>query len=255
MKSTTSLIFIIWPLLLPIKSHGLELNIDPASVEFYAEDYPPANFYENQELKGLSVDTLRLMWQALDIKPKKIAIVPWARGYKNVLNQPNSALFTMSRTPARERLFKWVGPLFSSVHILVAKKSRHFQFDHVSQVVEYRVATVRGDISQILLQQIGFPEVNMAKLPDLRTAFLMMQSDRVEMMIVSVHGFKHLLEQMGVDEGGYEQVLFLNKSSNYIAFNKSTSDTVVAAYQSALDGLGRVRDEIKTKYGLPNLEY
>jgi polar amino acid transport system substrate-binding protein len=90
---------------LNLKSHDLP------QVTFYTESYPPANYMENDKLVGISVESLKLMWANLGMSEQNVFLVPWARGYRNVLKTPNSALFTMSRTYAREHLFKWVGPL------------------------------------------------------------------------------------------------------------------------------------------------
>lgn len=222
---------------------------------FYTESYPPANYYDNGELKGITIDTLKLIWKTMGIKEHDIMVVPWARGYRNTLNNKNSALFTMSRTQAREPLFKWVGPVFNSVHVLMAKKEKKIKVDSLGHLFEYRVATIRGDISEISLQQIGFPDFNLAKVTDLERALYMMLSDRVDMMMVSIHGFKHLTKQLNVDSNLFEPVWRVNKVGNYIAFNKDTPTSTIESYQSVFDALQKERDKIKEKYTLPEEEY
>lgn len=222
---------------------------------FYTEMYPPANFIANDRLQGITIDSLKLMWQHLNMPEQEIIVVPWARGYKNVLSQPNTALFTMSRTQAREPLFKWVGPLFKSVHVLMAKKSSEVKISNVGDLFNYRVATIRGDISEISLQQIGYPDYNMAKVTNLARAFYMMQSNKVDMLMVSIHGFSHLTKQMNVDINDYEKVWTVNTVGNYIAFNLATPDSVIQQYQHALEATVDQRAKVKQKYGLSKLEY
>jgi len=235
-----------------------KFNLKPSKqplVSFYAEDFAPANYIENDVLVGITVDSLKLMWANLGLPDQDVTIVPWTRGYRNVLKTPNSALFTMSKTPAREHLFKWVGPLFKSVHVLMAKKSSNLKFDNLGEVLNYRVSTIQGDISEISLQQIGFPEFNMAKVQNLERAFIMLQSDRVDMMMISIHSFQHLTGRLQVDASKYEQVWTVNELGNYIAFNKQTPDKVVKAYQKALDNVKNEQVLIKQKYNLPKIEY
>lgn len=195
------------------------------------------------------------MWQHMNMPEQEIIVVPWARGYKNALSQPNTALFTMSRTQAREPLFKWVGPLFKSVHVLMAKKSSAVKISNVGDLFNYRVATIRGDISEISLQQIGYPDYNMAKVTNLARAFYMMQSNKVDMLMVSIHGFSHLTKQMNVDINDYEKVWTVNTVGNYIAFNLATPDFVIQQYQHALDATAEQRNKVKQKYDLSKLEY
>ena len=225
------------------------------NVTFYSELYPPANFIEQGELKGITVDTLKAMWHQLEIPEQSIEVVPWSRGYRFTLNNPNTALFTMSRTHAREGLFKWVGPVFHSTHVLMAKKSKQFAFNSLGEVFAQRVAAVNGDISEISLLQVGFPSSNMAKVKDLETAFKMLNADRVDMIVVTIHGFAYLSQQLGVDANNYVNVWEVSKVGNYIAFNLHTSDEVIKQYQQAFNEISEQRLTIKEKYALPTDEY
>ena len=225
------------------------------NITFYTENYPPANYLVNDNLKGISVDTLKALWKHLNVTEQDILIVPWSRGYRFTLDKSNTALFTMSKTPPRESLFKWVGPVFHSTHVLIAKKSKQFKFSSLGQVFYHNIATVQGDISEISLHEIGFPSSNMAKVSQLKQAFLMMQSDRVDMIVVSIHGFSYLAKQLGFDEADYEQVWQVNKIGNYFAFNINTSDDVIETYQKAFDDIAKQRLSIKESYELPLAEY
>ena len=169
------------------------------NITFYTENYPPSNYLLDGELQGISVDTIKVIWKHLNIPEQEILIVPWSRGYRFTLERKNTALFTVSKTQPRSKLFKWVGPVFNSTLILIAKKSKQFEFSSLGQVFYYKVATVAGDVSEISLHQVGFPSSNMAAVSQLKQAFLMMQSDRVDMIATSIHGFSHLAKQLNVD--------------------------------------------------------
>lgn len=225
------------------------------NITFYTENYPPANYLVNDKLKGITVDTLKAIWKNLNITEQEIFVVPWSRGYRFTLDKSNTALFTVSKTQPRESLFKWVGPFFHSTHVLMAKKSKNYKFTNLGQVFYQKVATVQGDISEISLQQVGFPASNMAKVSQLKQAFLMMQSDRVDMIVVSIHGFSYLAKQLDFDANEYEQVWQVNKIGNYLAFNINTSDEVIETYQKAFDDIAKQRLSIKEYYELPQDEY
>ena len=47
--------------------------------------------------------------------------VPWARGYRMATTQPDVGLFVTVRTPERETLFRWVGPIISTSTTLYAR--------------------------------------------------------------------------------------------------------------------------------------
>ena len=242
--------FLVLPKLMAAQSSLLK-----ESITFYTENYPPANYLVNDKLEGVSVDTLKAIWKYLNIAEQEIFVVPWSRGYRFTLDKNNTALFTVSKTQPRENLFKWVGPVFHSTHVLMAKKSRNYKFTNLGQVFYQKVATVQGDISEISLQQVGFPASNMAKVSQLKQAFLMMQSDRVDMIVVSIHGFSYLAKQLDFDANEYEQVWQVNKIGNYLAFNINTPDKVIQTYQTAFDAIAKQRLTIKEYYELPLDEY
>ncbi len=106
------------------------------------------------------------MWKHLNIPEQDIHLVPWARGYRFTLDKSNTALFTMSKTQPRENLFKWVGPIFNSTHVLIAKKSKHFNFSSLGQAFYQKVATVEGDISEISYNKLAFPLLTWRKFPN-----------------------------------------------------------------------------------------
>lgn len=232
---------------------------DTVSVEqeltFYTEIYPPANFIVDGELKGITIDTLKAIWKKLDEPEQYINIVPWARGYRYLLDKPNHVLFTMSKTPPRENLFKWVGPVFSSTHVLMAKKSRKYKFDNLNQVFRYKIAAVRDDISEISLNQLGFPAHNLAKVSKLEQAYKMLNSDRVDMIVATIHAFEYLTKRLNYDSSLYEKVWVVNKYENHIAFNKDTPDDIITKYQQALNSIPKEHLAIKKRYALSKEEY
>lgn len=225
------------------------------NIIFYTEIYPPANYLVDDKLKGISVDTLKAMWKHLHMPEQEIQLVPWSRGYKFTLDKNNTALFTMSKTQPRENLFKWVGPIFHATQILIAKKSKNFNFSNTEQVFKHTVATVKGDVSENSLHKIGFPSANIAKIAQLKQAFLLMESDRVDMIVASIHAFDHLIKENNLDANAYEQVWQVNKTGNYLAFNINTPDEVIQTYQQAFDDIAEQRLTIKAQYDLPLAEY
>ncbi len=53
------------------------------------EQYPPFNFKKDGKLQGISVDMIVLMLEKIDAKltRKNIRLLPWARGYSDVLSK------------------------------------------------------------------------------------------------------------------------------------------------------------------------
>ncbi len=91
---------------------------------FYTEDFPPFSFLSDKKIQGISVDVLYKLIEKSNVNRTDInlQLIPWARAYRYLQNTPMTCLFTTSRTPAREGLFYWVGPINTSKLVLIGKK-------------------------------------------------------------------------------------------------------------------------------------
>ena len=224
-------------------------SADIETLTYYAENYPPSNYFAGGELVGVSVEILKLLWSRMGMEEQDIYVVPWARGYKNVLDTPNTMLFTMSRSAKREKLFKWVGPIFVSRHILVSRKETNMKLNSIQDAFGYRIATIRGDISEQSLLDVSFPEQNMAKLTQLNQAFSMLNKSRVDLVMVSLLGFTHLVKERNLSPSDYDIALTVNELGNYFAFNLETPDEIIEKFQRAVDETSVERALINAKYG------
>ena len=95
----------------------------------------------------------------------------------------------------------------------------------------------------------------MASVSELQQAFLLMNSDRVDMFVISTHGFNHLAEQLNIDPNEYEVVWKINEIGNYFAFNINTPDEVIQIYQQAFDDISKQRLMIKSSYEFREINY
>lgn len=117
MKRTASFFFIIW--------FFYPLAISPAAeMTLITEDAAPFNYTEDGKLTGVTTGVVREIARRLGIDCD-IEVLAWTRGYQRLRSEPNVALFTTVRTPEREALFHWVGPLYisrkNSFYIAISK--------------------------------------------------------------------------------------------------------------------------------------
>ncbi|MGL1863135.1 MAG: transporter substrate-binding domain-containing protein [Pseudodesulfovibrio sp.] len=91
-------------------------------LQVITEIAPPASFIDTDgNLTGLAVEIIQAIQQEIG-DHTEIQVMPWARGYQELTTNSNVALFSTTRTPARENLFQWVGPLFTTRWIIYARK-------------------------------------------------------------------------------------------------------------------------------------
>jgi polar amino acid transport system substrate-binding protein len=93
-----------------------------AALTLTTEEYPPYNMLDERtrEPTGITVDkVVELMHRAHE--PFTITSYPWQRAYRLALDMENACVFSTSRTPEREALFTWIGPLAQSDWAIFAR--------------------------------------------------------------------------------------------------------------------------------------
>ncbi len=82
--------------------------VQATRVEVVTTDAPPFNMLDGETPSGFATDILREVTQAgLD---HHIQFLPWPRALLHVKHDPNTLIYTISRTPEREQQFEWIGP-------------------------------------------------------------------------------------------------------------------------------------------------
>lgn len=81
-----------------------------ATLNIYTEEWAPISFSVDGQPDGLAVQVVQEIQKRID-NQDPIKIVPWTRGWKIITEQPNTVLFTMTRTAERERMFSLIGPV------------------------------------------------------------------------------------------------------------------------------------------------
>lgn len=206
-----------------------------AELTLLTEDLPPLNFTRDGELTGLSVDVVRELQRRLG-NQDSITMVPWARGYRAVMEQPNVVLFSTTRTEEREGLLKWVGPLVRWDYVFYKKRGSPIQLTTLDDArAVSSIATYRDDAREQFLLQHGF--TNLDSSPRLVSCARKLLEGRVDLWLDSNLTAPQIMEQIGHDAQDLEPVLTVHSNHLYIAFSRQTDDAVVERWQETLDAI------------------
>ncbi|WP_196220693.1 transporter substrate-binding domain-containing protein [Roseibium hamelinense] len=229
-------------------------DADPAGLNVMTEEYPPFNFTQAGELKGVSVDIVEEMFARAGTGHTRadIAVLPWARGYNLTLQRPGHALFSTTRTADRETLFKWVGPFVPTVVGLTAKKSRELNIKTVQDLHPLRIGVVKDDVGQLLLRARGVPEERIEAVLSNDQNFRKLISGRVDAISYETTVTRWGLEDSGVPVEDYETIFELDRGHLYLALHHETPDAIVSQLQSAFDDMvsDGTHGRILAQYGI-----
>lgn len=204
-------------------------------IRIYTEDSPPANYLENGKPAGMAVEIVKEILSRLG-EEVQIEFVPWARGYGTTLKWPNVALFSTTRLPQRESLFKWVGPLYVQQWGFYAKKGttiRIQSFEEAKKVAS--IGTYRDDAKEQFLKKQGF--TNLVSTNRNTSNINHLLNGNIELWVSSDFNMPYLAKQAGVNPEQLEHVYTFRTVENYIAFSSGTRDEIVNAWQQAFDSM------------------
>ncbi|AHJ13333.1 substrate-binding periplasmic protein [Sulfurospirillum multivorans] len=224
--------------------HGLILALFALCVyaevfKVYTEQNPPYNFMENGTVTGRSTKLLKALFQQCShqIEGERIWFLPWVQAYHEALHVNNSVIYSTVRTPEREMLFQWVGPIGKMTLGIVAKKRTHIRIASSEQLQRYKIATIPDTASEKLLINLGVDEAVLERFGQVSSQIKKLAQNRVDAIAYSVDGTFSILEEMGYDPNDYEVVYLLKESDLYFAFNKETHPQTITALNATLKTL------------------
>ncbi len=199
------------------------------------ENVVPVNYIENGEWKGSTAEIVKEIARRLGIAAP-IESVPWARGYKMALSQPNVALFSMARTPDREAQFHWVGPVGLFRSAFYAPRGTRLVIDSLDQARNVQsIGTYKDDVRETYLLKLGFTNLDSTNSNESNLRKLL--NDRIDLWATSTMEAFSVPRQMGLDASLIEHVYTFQEFEMYIAMSKGTPRHTVDRWQAALDGM------------------
>ncbi|MBI4976703.1 MAG: transporter substrate-binding domain-containing protein [Spirochaetes bacterium] len=232
------------------KKSGAQADNGPEKLIYMCEDIPPSNYLEHGELKGISVEMLRLVWKQMGVPSQTIKIVPWARGYHTVQSQSNCVLFSMTRTRERERLFKWVGPIFTVKNVLMGRTDKILKIDTIDAAKKLRIGTIKDDVLEKYLLQSGFLPDKIDGVAAMEQNFDKLRAGRIDCIAHTEQTLRQYIRNNKLDQDGFRVFFVLSDSPNYYAFSRETPDTLIQQFQKALEQLADEHHALLERYGL-----
>ncbi len=111
MRNPLHLIIAIW-----LACAGASAN----ALQLMTENDPPHNMLKNGKVIGLATEKLEEAFKRAGVT-QRIELMPWARAYRSALTRPDFCVFSTARTPQRESLFKWIGPVAAMDWVLYTR--------------------------------------------------------------------------------------------------------------------------------------
>lgn len=207
-----------------------------APLRLYTEDYPPFNWQDRASGKatGLSADIVLELIQRAGMTASASVFVPWARGMAQTAATPNTCLYSTTRTPERETLFSWVGPIGRNEWVMFARRDARLSLHGLADARKFQVGTVIGDAiipflvrNQIKPSVTGSHRLNLQKL----------RAQRIGLWATGRLPGWYALHEAKIDD--IEPVLSITQSDLYLACHPAMAKDDIDRLNEALRSMHR----------------
>jgi polar amino acid transport system substrate-binding protein len=196
-------------------------------------ELPPFTLEGTSAPAGLAVEIVDAVRQRTGDRGT-IAVEPFPRLLRDVTTGPQTLGFIVARTPEREHLMQWVGPIIVTPVYFYAKAGSAKRITSLEEARSLAaIAVTRGDGDHVFLAGQHFTNLDLSESQgtDLRKVAL----GRVDATPMSELVFASLVKQPGLQPSGFIRMPFMLYDSRvYMAFSPDVAGSVVQAWAAAL---------------------
>jgi len=206
---------------------GILMTAPAYALDITTEDNAPFNYLDaNRKVTGISTEIVQELGRRAGI-PMKIQVMPWTRAYQVAIDSADTCVYSTTRLPEREALFKWVGPLSTNKWALFAKSGFSKRLGTLDDARSYRIGGVSMDAKAMYLKSLGFTNFDLVGDDNLNLAKLM--AGRIDLWISGFYknkGTKNI-----------KPVLVVREVEYHLACNLKTPDATITALNQTLQTL------------------
>lgn len=221
------------------------------------EEFPPYQFYkgdgDNKVLTGISIEIMTEVQKRVGHN-SDIKVYPWSRSLKVLKKRKNSALFSTARTPGREALYQWVGPLAKLEIVFFKKRGSDIQLENIDDAKKIdKIGVTKNVATHEILSNLGFNNLDVVQSGADEKNIKRLVKGRIDAWPTAYYAGVYNAKKLGyADQIEVIDNVTLMTGYLYLAFNKESDPYIIRTWQSALDQLKTegVIQKILDKYGI-----
>ena len=209
------------------------------AVTYLTENFPPFNYLEGSVIYGASVDVLMALFEKVGLNPNEIGLTltEWSQAYQQALTQPNTMLFSMVRTPERENLFKWLGPIAPLKNCIISLKANPVVINSAADLQNYTIGVVSGYSDISILLDLGVSAANLVEAPGVPEMYHNLMTGVVDCIAYTEISHPLIVSSYGYNPDDFEIPFITKVVELFYAFNINTPIDLINYLQSLLDQL------------------
>ncbi|WP_231489691.1 substrate-binding periplasmic protein [Billgrantia saliphila] len=212
-----------------LRQQGVIGELLGGTIAFNTEEYPPFNYEDTDgTVTGHSTELLRAALDDAELSAD-FRLLPWARAYTEAQLRERHCVYSTTRTPEREPLFTWVGPLVSSTWAAYALADSAVEAASLAELTKLRVGSFREDAVGQFVAGRGVPiVVSSAERENIGR----LRAGMIDVWVTGEQTAEFLAEEAGVE---LHRLFDFQEVELYLACHPSVPDPFIARLQAALD--------------------
>ncbi len=204
--------------------------------EMQAIVYPPLVYEKDGKLWGVAPEVVKEI-QKLVGDDSKLKAIPWLRAYEKTQQEEMHTMFAIVRIPEREKLFKWVGPIFNEGDYFFKRKGNSLQVNSLEGATKVkRIAVRSGGYTHQALAASGFNNLDVG--PSYESSYKKLFAGRVDLVLMGELTYYYMVKHAGLDPADFERTnCKFTDSGAWLAFSRDVPDEIIDNWQKALDTL------------------
>lgn len=209
----------------------------PITLKIICEDFRPYNYWENGQLKGISVEIADTILGLIGQGNTAITLTAdWDSAMNALLQADDVMLFSTDMTPERKNNMKWVGPLYVSATGFTGLNSSALEINSLEEAKTIpSVGVVTGYSTAETLENLGFG--NLVYFSTITEAISALYNGTVSAVFDMVLPLRAIAAAGGWDVNHLTEVFHFSIVQGYFAFSAGVPSSTVSAWQDNLDNL------------------
>jgi len=206
------------------------------------DNLPPFSSETGGQPHGIVVDVVQLIIRQLGLA-ETVHLYPWNRVLTMGLNQPNTLVCAMARTPEREDRFQWVGEVIHSPPVLLMLTENGGRIPRNGKLADYQnyaIGVLHGSYQEKYLLEHGFTHLEV--FSSYREGYQMLRAKRITLWAANQLTAYSTVQQIHDQPGQVLQTAFVFKQlpqGMSMAFSLGTPASTVEAFRQALEQIKR----------------
>lgn len=198
--------------------------------------YPPLVYADQGGVWGVAPEMV-VEIQRLVGDNSPLTETPWLRAYEQTQKLPGQALFAIVRIPEREKLFKWVGPIFGEGDYFFKRRGSSLVVEDMADARAVQRIGVRKDgYTHQVLAAKGFTNLDVG--PTYESSYRKLVENRVDLVLMGERTYYYMVKKAGLDPDDFQRTdCKFGDSTAWLAFSLDVPDATIQKWQDALDTL------------------